>query len=229
MELVFIHGWGFDARFWDQVCALIPQFPQRRVDRGYFGLPSAAESFGENSILIGHSLGFLHGVAQKQDWGGWIAINAFTRFIPDCVPEARLREMKMGMAFASDLTLRTFYARIGAEAPSGSPDIARLRSGLDELQTCDITATLGQLDAPGLVLAAHNDPLVPVVTSEALGKLVRRGGGMWHETAGHILPLNDPAWCAKAITSFAESFLKQHDRRQKDDDHATLRQGRIRL
>jgi pimeloyl-[acyl-carrier protein] methyl ester esterase len=138
---------------------------------------------------------------------GWIAINGFPRFVPDCVTAAQLREMKFGMAIAAARTLQVFYARLGAQAPLGSPDFERLRSGLDELQDGDIAADIEKLGAPGLVLAARNDGLVPVGVSEGLGRTVRDGGILWHENGGHVLPQSDPAWCAKAIENFAKAFF----------------------
>lgn len=212
MELVFVHGWGFDAHFWDPVCAWLSQFRQRRMDLGFYGNPSAAPPFDNEAILIGHSLGFVHGFTQKKDWGGWIAINSFPRFIYNtdqsgCVAAVELRGMKTFLALDSAKTLRGFYDRIGAEPPEGSPNVERLRSGLDELRDGDVESVFATLDAPGLVLAARNDPLVPIATSEALGRMAKKGGIMWHETGGHILPLRDPVWCAEAIQGFVQNFF----------------------
>jgi pimeloyl-[acyl-carrier protein] methyl ester esterase len=125
---------------------------------------------------------------------------------PGCVTAAQLREIKFGLTFAPAMALQRFYGVIGAAAPDGSPDIGRLQAGLDELRDGDATAALEILDAPGLVLASHNDPLVPVVASETLGGMARKDGIIWHETGGHLLPLNDPAWCAEAIRGFMLNF-----------------------
>jgi len=37
MSLLFCHGWGFDAAFWDALAAALPEFAQVRDDAGYFG------------------------------------------------------------------------------------------------------------------------------------------------------------------------------------------------
>jgi len=34
--LLFLHGWGFDATFWDPLRAMLSDWPQRAIDRGYF-------------------------------------------------------------------------------------------------------------------------------------------------------------------------------------------------
>jgi pimeloyl-[acyl-carrier protein] methyl ester esterase len=206
MELVFIHGWGFDARFWDALGALLPKYEKRRVDFGYFGTPAPIPT-SPDSILIGHSLGFLHGIRQKQGWRGWVAINSFRRFLrtdtqAGCASDAELRELKIGLSADPARALDTFYDRIEAPVPEGMPDLERLRAGLEELRYGDISGTLEQMDARGLVLASRNDPLVSPKVSEALCASVRHGELRWHETGGHALPLRDPDWCALMIDDF---------------------------
>ncbi len=164
IELVFIHGWGFDAGVWDRLAEHLSDYPQRRLDLGFFPerhsgkiafLPQQKCDFIRNPvsssagnflpiekldsgsiffrpaslteekivqndvrhdvrrILIGHSLGFLHGLMQHQDWAGWVAINGFRRFTPDCVPPAALRDMRRRLSADPEETLRRFYATIG--------------------------------------------------------------------------------------------------------------------
>ncbi|HUY68731.1 MAG TPA: alpha/beta hydrolase [Alphaproteobacteria bacterium] len=233
VELVFIHGWGFDASFWDPLCELLPPFPQRRVDLGFFGasghapLPAKTKGLvppeggtklrfslppppgGRKPVLVGHSLGFLHGVTVRQDWRGWVAINGFVRFAEDgsgtgCMPAADLRAMKMRLQKNPRDTLKDFYQSIEAKPLSNVPDAARLCAGLDELRDGDVAKTLAALDVPGLALAARNDPLVPVRASETLGQKAS-GGLLWHEDGGHNMPQSDAAWCARAITDFLET------------------------
>jgi pimeloyl-[acyl-carrier protein] methyl ester esterase len=212
VELVFVHGWGFEAHFWDSLAALLPQFPQQRLDCGFFGAPRDFQPGKTPRVLIGHSLGFMHGIAAHKDWSGWIAINGFARFIADdlktgCVPVAELVAMKTRLQKNPTATLREFYRQIGAAPVVGAPDLTRLEAGLDELQSGNIDKTLPVLDVPGFALAGHNDPLVPIAASEALGCLARKGGLLWHHTGGHILPQSATAFCAAAITRFlATSF-----------------------
>ena len=69
MELVFIHGFGFDASVWDPLFELLPQFKKRRIDLGFFGAAAEPLRLEGPSVLVGHSLGFLHGLrdAKKLD------------------------------------------------------------------------------------------------------------------------------------------------------------------
>jgi pimeloyl-[acyl-carrier protein] methyl ester esterase len=208
VELVFIHGWGFDARFWDNLCALMPQFRHSRIDLGFFGAaPQAHDSKSSKRVLVGHSLGFVHGLKYYKNWHGWIAINGFTRFIdgagrPGCLPVARLRALKIGLQNDAKKTLDDFYALIGAPPPRAAPNGERLREGLDELQAADAEDFLEESRLPGLVLAGRCDPLVPLAASETLVHKARQGRLHLHEEAGHLLPLSDPAWCAQAMAGF---------------------------
>ncbi|MDX2028830.1 MAG: alpha/beta hydrolase [Alphaproteobacteria bacterium] len=212
MELVFIHGWGFDARFWDAVSARLRQFPQQRVDLGFFG--RASEPVHAPAVLVGHSLGFLHGLPQRN-WAGWIAINSFPRFVQTpgqegCVPPAMLREMRMRLSANPAQTLQDFHAMIGSPMPEGMPNAECLREGLDALRDGAVDENTA-CNIPGLVLASRKDPLVPVAASEKLGRMAQQG--LWHEAGGHILPQSDPDWCAQAIENFVASFFPAQERK----------------
>jgi pimeloyl-[acyl-carrier protein] methyl ester esterase len=240
MELVFIHGWGFDARFWDALAPLLPAYKQQCVDMGFFdqqinhpplaGGSNLQSKFGEGSdqetpspaktndllrkskfslplpqgerdkILIGHSLGFMHGIRQRQDWKGWIAINSFPRFAGTCVPGFILREMRKRLESDPAKTLSDFGGLIGAELNTNKGNIEHLLQGLDTLRDEDIGDVLGTRAMPGLVLASHNDPIVPDSASELLGDFAHDIG--WHDDGGHMLPQTYPAWCAQKITKF---------------------------
>ena len=201
MELVFVHGWGFDASFWDPLATLLADYPQRRLERGFMGAPPNDDAGLAPAILVGHSLGFVHGL-KLRPWTGWVAINGFPRFVAGsgqagCVPAYVLRIMGARLETDTGHTLGEFYERIHAEAPKGTPDTEKLCDGLDEL--CD--SNVGKLTGPGLVLASRTDPLVPNAVSETLAEL--SGAPIrWHESGGHLLPHSDPAWCAGAIKDF---------------------------
>ncbi len=207
MKLVFIHGWGFDARLWDGVSSLLADYEQQRLDMGFFGNP-ALDMDSEPAILIGHSLGFIHGLTARNDWHGWIAINSFPRFLttpthPGCVPAAALRDIRMRLTLAPEKTLEGFHDLLGSSMPPGKPHAARLREGLDTLRDSDIGETAANI-SPGLVIASRHDPLVPAATSEVLAK---NKDIFWHEGGGHILPHTDPAFCANAIQQFVEEHV----------------------
>jgi pimeloyl-[acyl-carrier protein] methyl ester esterase len=215
IELCFIHGWGLEPGFWDALAPRLSDYPQVRVNLGFYGEPAALSQGTSTTrrVLVGHSLGFLHGLTTYADWSGWIAINSFPRFLalppsPGCASLAMLRDLRQRLQADTRASLNGFYEYIGVLPPSGEPDQARLLNGLDELRDFDADPILGALDVPGLVLASDNDPLVPIATSEALGQRAKDGGMRVHPDAGHVAPLEDPDWCAEAVTDFLKTKFK---------------------
>lgn len=208
MKLVFIHGWAFDPTFWSPLASRLPEHEHEFVNLGYFG---GVANFNPqpNSILVGHSLGFVHGIKMSSDWAGLISVNSFSKFVKDdagvgCVPAASLRKLQKDLRQNPDQALSNFYSMIGTKkTPEAAPDFVQLQNGLEELQTADIGQQLSNSRAPRLVLASINDPLVPVAASEYLGDV------KWHATGGHILPQSDPAWCAKQMTEFIKTNFRQ--------------------
>lgn len=206
MKLVFIHGWGFDARFWETLSPLLPHWEKQFVDLGFFGnatgIPDAA-----GNILIGHSMGFAHGMNTRKDWAGWIAINSFSRFVAiedkvGCVPMAALLALRKQMKVDPVNGLKKFYDSIGAEPPAttAAPDVESLCQSLDELRDISIDGTPAAQDKPGLVLGAQNDPLVPIETTMAMDFL--HATIKMHASGGHVLPQSEPVWCATMIADF---------------------------
>lgn len=206
MRLVLLHGWGFDASFWDALAPLLAA-PSTTIDCEFFQANSCNYTPELNDILIGHSLGLLWGAQLSPHWRGWIAINSFAHFLhPEtggCVAPAVLRALRLKLEKAPEAALADFYRLISAVAPPaaalGRLNLPRLREGLDFLRDGNMSALQ---PAPGLVLAARHDPLVPASASQYLAAQAPTATLHWHETAGHLLPLQDPAWCASQINQW---------------------------
>ena len=198
MNLLFIHGWAFDGHFWNRLLPLLPECRAQIVDRGFFGSASALpQAKDERTVLVGHSLGFLHGMNMERAWRAVIAINGFAHFVPDCFSAAALREMRGRLQKDTQKTVQTFHDTLGTTPPFGTPNAEKLRAGLDELLEGPVLGNLEKGGAPLLSLASHNDPLVPESASRLLGPST-----LFHPTGGHVLPLTDPAWCANAMKTF---------------------------
>ncbi|MDP9128587.1 MAG: alpha/beta hydrolase [Pseudomonadota bacterium] len=209
MELWFIHGWGFDARFWDAVCERLETYKCRRLDQGYYGGARSDIPSAPDCVLIGHSLGLVYGMTQREDWAGWVGINGFPRFVRaqgllGCAAAAELRELRRNLGRYGGHALQRFYAHIGGVPPAGQPDIDRLRGGLDELRDLHLRHPTA---VPALILASENDPLVPRETSAALATMSSNSQLLWHTEGGHCLPQTAPAWCAEAIASFVQQHF----------------------
>jgi len=201
MRLVFVHGWGFDATFWDGLSAALPDFPQARVELGFLGQVPAWPDFQPDDVLIGHSLGFLWGVQQYRLWRAAIAINGFACFAGGtgaCVALAVLRAMRVSLARDPKKTLENFYRSFGHAAELAGIDVARLMEGLLLLEASLVECPAGSR----LILASRKDRLVPPAASEHLATVLNNAPIRWQEEGEHLLPLTQSLWCAEAIRAF---------------------------
>lgn len=199
MTLVFVHGWAFDAGFWDPVLAELDEKSTATVELGFRGASPRIPKLEEPVVAIGHSLGFLWLLHERPfAWTKLIAVNGFPRFVDgdgfaEGVPASTVEGMISGMERNPSRVVRDFLALCGgAEAPDDSnPD--RLRGGLDWLLRWDGRAVLK--DENVHVLAGRSDPIVPAAMTEDgfAGHSVH-----WHD-GGHLLPLTHPKWCADKI------------------------------
>ncbi|HKT86592.1 MAG TPA: alpha/beta hydrolase [Novosphingobium sp.] len=203
MKLLFAHGWGFDRHFWDGLARLLPQWEQVRDDRGYFGDPLPLNVTGP-CIAVAHSFGTMRILADPPaGLAGLVAINGFERFtalrgrpgVPFRVVDLMLRQFDRDpRAVAGE-----FRRRLGCEEPFAEIDPGPLRADLLRLR--DARPPLPAV--PVLVLHGAADPLLPEAMREACfpGIGARR---LQHETAGHLLPLEDPHLCAQVVRGMVE-------------------------
>jgi pimeloyl-ACP methyl ester carboxylesterase len=208
VRLYFVHGWGFGPDSFDALAALLPDLPRVRADLGCFGTARIPE-FLPGDVLVGHSAGFGWGLSQRRDWAGLVAINAFARFVRDqdgrgCVRAAELRALQKALARDPAACVAAFRARHGGGA-CAAPNVATLAQGLAFLQGWDMQRAEPNGETPALlVLAAADDPLVPLDASK---NLAQSGGELvFRATGGHGLPWTAPEFCAEAI----REFLRRH-------------------
>jgi pimeloyl-[acyl-carrier protein] methyl ester esterase len=236
MRLVFVPGWAFGPESFDALAPLLTDYPQTRVDLGFFGA-ARIPAFAPGDVLIGHSMGFSWGLSQNPAWAGAVAINGFSRFTLEngrgCVRPAELRALRKALARDPRSCVNDFRARHGAGPAPGAIQVEALAAGLEFLETYDaspqsrhcerseaihpakrrivdgfaplaMTASEEQPTIPILVLAAQDDPLVPLDASQELAQT----GGEWAASprGGHGLPWTAPEFCAKKI----RDFLRRH-------------------
>lgn len=193
MRLAFLHGWGFDAAFWDGVRAALAPAATVAWDRGYLGEPRH-EPVAPPFVAVGHSLGALLLAAEPPaGCAGLIAINGFDRFAGDGrVAPRLLARMRARFADAPGAVLDDFRLRVGGDRHRGPIDAGRLGRDLDRLATLDARGGT----PPWLVLHGGGDPILPAALRDAAfpgaGRATLAGGG-------HLLPLTHPAWCAGHI------------------------------
>ncbi len=141
MKLLFVHGWGFDARFWDGVAACLPGADCVRVDRGYFG-EAVWPSVEEPCLAVTHSFGSMALLADPPaNCRGLLAINGFDRFTEGegraGVPLRVIDRMLARLEGDAASVLREFHARLGSDVPQGPLDPVRLRQDLAALRDDD--------------------------------------------------------------------------------------------
>lgn len=207
--LVFVHGWGFDAHFWQPVAERLPEFARVFVDFGFHAnQPHHPKVPG--AIVVGHSMGFAWALANMpRPWAGAIAINAFPRFTrsPDYVAGVAPRMVERMLArFAEEPAAVTadFLARCGIDEPQVD-DIQPVPLGeaLSWLAVCDQRSSLKTLECPVLALAGTRDSVVP----ESMSRDAFAGQPLvLAEGAGHVLPLSHPEWVASQIRQFSASL-----------------------
>jgi pimeloyl-[acyl-carrier protein] methyl ester esterase len=204
--LLFVHGWGLTASLWDPVRARL-DCPNQAVDLGYGGDAQTPAAQGR-VIGVGHSLGalwLLHTMPERL--AGFVAIGGFARFAacpdwPNGVAPRLLSRMRAAWPHRPAAVLDEFRARIGLPGWAGPRDDAALAAHLEALASWDARDTLRRLAVPVRFLAAADDPVVSpglATDTAALAGAACR----WVDSGGHLLPLTQPAWCAREIAALA--------------------------
>ena len=195
MKLLFAHGWGFDGAFWNALADLLPQWPRAIDDRGYFGAPVAVSVVGP-CLAVTHSFGTMRVLAEPPPGlAGIVAINGFACFTGAQGVPRRVVE-RMARRFQADpaSVMAEFRRTCGCDAPFESIDAEPL--GADLLRLRDEAAPPPRV--PVLSLQGARDPILPAAMRAAVfaGCAIRR---VEHPAAGHLLPLEDPEFCARAV------------------------------
>jgi pimeloyl-[acyl-carrier protein] methyl ester esterase len=210
LNLLFCHGWGFDGSVWDELGAHLADFPQVRDDAGYFGNPVAPKPLAPY-LAVTHSFGTMRLLAAPPPGlVGLVAIAGFDRFTAaegfPGTPRRVVDRMVSAVAQEPETVLADFHALWGSEPPRGTPDAKRLQAGLLALRDDDHRAAVAELGVPVLSLQAERDSLLDVATRETVFAAASGVMRRTHPLAGHLLPREDPAWCAQAVRSFAASL-----------------------
>jgi pimeloyl-[acyl-carrier protein] methyl ester esterase len=200
--ILFVHGWGYDAHFWDPLRARLGDVPSAALDLGYFGAANTVVP-RDVTLLIGHSLGFLWLARQSAlKHMPLIGINAFPRFIeaedyrPAIAPRV-LERMKRRVLSDTRSVLEDFWMRAGATGPDGAPNADALAEGLDHLAAWDERENLASRASPTRLIAGREDAIVPAAMTE----MAFKGCEITWLPNGHALPRTHAADIARLIRS----------------------------
>ena len=214
-RLVLVHGWGFEPGFWQGLRGALADYEIGTIDFGYYGPPAGPALPPDRPVIaVGHSLGALWLLKTRPfAWQGLVAINGFPRFTAedDYQPAVAPRVIdRMIRRLAADPAgvVEEFRHRCGATGPlPDGPVPDALLQGLSWLRDWDARQDeTGPNREPILALSGGQDPILPEGMDEhcfAGFPDVRRAR---LDTAGHLLPVTAPEWCAARLLAFVESL-----------------------
>lgn len=213
MNIFLVHGWGCHSGVWRKLTPLLGDHEIHLIDLGFVrGGPKGSSELLPDSLCIGHSFGVMwllkHGPRPVK---GLVSVGGF-----DClhkhVPGEVLAAMRKGMLNDPQTQMNAFWDELGLKGedrPSLEDiDGGGLRAGLDWIARWDTGEELKSLGAPVMALAARNDLIVREEATQSIW-----GNGVaelhWHDTAGHMMQLTEPEWCAKHIKAFIDALSPQ--------------------
>lgn len=212
MKAHFVHGWGFDRSIWRQLVMRLPFLEPSFADRGYFG-GSGDEPPPEPAVWITHSLGtmLVIGTASPQ-CRCLVAINGFDRFSagedPGGIPKRVLDRMLARVEQNASAVVAEFRRNCGSDDAFPMTELSFLRQDLLVLRDADCRAEAATLTIPVLSLQGAQDPILCFDLKNRTLHSVPDVRHRVHPSAGHLLPLQDPDWCAEQITLFLEEVRR---------------------
>lgn len=209
VKLIFVHGWGFDASFWNDTIDALDGVESSCLDLGFFG-PEQISFEGDDIVFVTHSMGLawvLNNVHRPLK--GVISINGFTKFCsaegwPSGVAPRMLQRMIRQFGKNPEAVWSDFMVKCGLIEPklSKHADHAALLEGLKNLGEWDVRESFASLECPTLLLSATDDLIVPTeLSQDSFGQAVE-----WCEGANHLLPLQRAPFIASQIRSFVEKL-----------------------
>ena len=160
---VFCHGWGYSPKYWEKLIPLFKDANTYNINLGYYGERDFDISkIPENSIAVGHSLGFKKLCEHADKFQALISIQGFTSFLgyDDNLNKTRRKE---AMAFAKSVrkspleTLSYFQESAGVQIE----DYNNLNVEPLTLDLNDLIVESTPVTKPTLVLGSENDTVVP--------------------------------------------------------------------
>jgi pimeloyl-[acyl-carrier protein] methyl ester esterase len=201
MKIIFVHGWGADAHYWDGLAALVHGGEDaQRVDLGYTNKHSHYPD--DDALYITHSLGTLWALKNRaHNMHGLIAINGFACFKSFTDPNV-LRVMKNGLTANLASQMHAFYC--AASMPQQDElNPEHLTQGLELLAKENARSALDALERPVMALLSGKDKIVPL---EAVREQWSPYDVKICEEGGHNIPQSHAQWCADHINA----YVKEH-------------------
>lgn len=206
-DLVFVHGWGFDKTFWQNVIANLEEITCHGLDLGFNGKPDV--SLPEDAVYVTHSMGLCWLLDRKTDFKGLVSINGFTKFCAsddfvEGVNPRILKRMIRQFTKTPEAVWIDFMKNSGLTDAvfSRDADVEALKDGLEYLQTCDVREQYNKLTCPTRALIGQEDQIVPEKMSEASFSQ----DIICYKGSNHLLPLYQPDWIADQLRDFLDQI-----------------------
>ena len=211
LELILIHGWGFDQTCWEAWQPFAGNQVQQLYNRGYFGAPNRLEALTPTErvrVVVAHSLGG-HFLTPELLEGTHLLVlaSSFGQYHDGSSDQRRSRATTEAMrrkVIRSPLTVVSdFHNRCGYEtvfiADTSTFNTDLLATDLDLLDQHSLDLDLLAKIPKKLLLHGGKDEINPLYSSELLQNRLPGAVLKVHPDAPHALPFTHPKWCLEMI------------------------------
>ena len=195
IDIVFIHGWGFDKTIWQPIVERLEGVKAHYVDLGFTGKKYIPD-FPNTPFIIGHSMGVMWAIENiPQPWTGLISIAGFDCFY-EHVPATEIKKMQRNLMRNPQAQMNGFWQACGIKnfCDVEKMNIDNLHNGLDLLENKKTVKP----DCPTVCLAAKND----IITPPQMIKKIWGDNVKWCDEGDHAIPITKPEWCVQSINDF---------------------------
>lgn len=217
MDALFLHGWGYDSRFWQGWIAALPRFLNvRSADRGYFG-PSCPFSGKPPEIIFCHSQG-LHRIDEELMFNSpfLVIVGGFLSFLPENSREQkRVRKsldlMRNKIAQEPHRLLQDFYSECSSPNPSKQELPSAINTGLlyhdlVDLENFSMQPSLLCQARKILILHGNEDKIVPPAKAVELHQKLSRSLFTVISGLGHVFTHDGVLKCCRMISDELKEF-----------------------
>lgn len=209
-RILFVHGWGFSATFWQGLREALAEYDSEVIDLGYIQENSVHDDHIQcvldhqtHYVAIGHSLGFIYLLNQYPiRFKHYVAINSFSKFakdlsFPNGIAPRILDRMDKGLEINPVQLMNQFYEQCGSFVlPKQTYHVTHLKNGLDLLKYQDVRPLIPKIQHKLTVIASTHDP---VVNKEMTKQSFENSNCYWVNDHTHLLPLFKIKECADII------------------------------
>lgn len=201
MRITFVHGWGCNAEFWNEIISLLPDHQCETIDLGFAG-NAAIKVSKEKSLYVTHSLGTMWALKNCSEvMSGLVAINGFVSF-KEFSSFRILKLMQHNLKTDPQQQMQQFWQMHNLPHHKDI-DTERLALGLDWLMEWECSAERETLTGPIISLIGGKDKMLEIDKMQDHWQnyktAVKEGGD-------HSLPISHTEWCADHIKKVADAL-----------------------